>query len=165
MPPGTAPAFAPPWAPATDAVWPESGRFFCLALTTVVSAAWVARHKAVTVLEEWGVSGEHADTARLLISELVTNAVMFGKLPGVPVPGQITLALWHLRDALVIEVADQSADLPVLRPAGGAAERGRGLHLVAALSSQWGHYAAYPGWKTVYCVLDVAATTEKVGRR
>jgi anti-sigma regulatory factor (Ser/Thr protein kinase) len=131
----------------------------------VESAAWVARHKARTVLEEWGVSGEHAETARLLISELVTNAVIFGKAPGAPAPGQITVALWHLRDALVIEVADQSADLPVLRPARGEAERGRGLHLVAGLSSQWGHYAAYPGWKTVYCVLDVGATTEREGRR
>jgi hypothetical protein len=54
----------------------------------------------------------------------------------VPVPVRITVALWYLRDVLVIEVADQSAGLPVLRPAGGEAERGRGLHLVAGLSSQ-----------------------------
>jgi hypothetical protein len=74
MPPGTAPALAPPWAPAAGAAWPGSGQFFCLALTTVESAAWVARHSARTVLEEWGVSGEHTETARLLISELVTNA-------------------------------------------------------------------------------------------
>jgi hypothetical protein len=81
MPPSTAPAFAPPWAPAAGAAWPGSGQFFCLALTTVESAAWVARHSARTVLEEWGVSGEHTETARLLISELVTNAVMFGNPP------------------------------------------------------------------------------------
>jgi anti-sigma regulatory factor (Ser/Thr protein kinase) len=156
----TAPAFTPPWSPAD---WPGSGKLFCLDLTTVAAAVPVARLKAWDVLAEWEVSGEHAQTARLLISELVTNAVLFGAPSGVHLPAQIALALWRLSGALVIEVGDQSADLPVLRTADNGAEGGRGLHLAAELSGRWGRYVPQPGWKTVYCVLDVSPRLDRGG--
>ena len=150
--------FAPPWAASVaGGAGSVSDDLFLIGLTTVRAAPSAARHKAAVVLREWNVSAEPAATVLLLISELVTNAVTFGNLPGVPVPAQMTLALWRLADGLVIEVSDQSAELPVRRSAGWDSESGRGLNLVNDLSREWGCYVPGPGWKTVYCV--VAAVT------
>jgi anti-sigma regulatory factor (Ser/Thr protein kinase) len=158
--------FAPPWAASTaSGAGSVSDDLFLVGLTTVRTAPSAARHKAAVVLHEWNVSAEHAATVLLLISELVTNAVAFGNAPGVPVPAQMTLALWRLTDGLVIEVSDQSAELPVRRPAGWDSESGRGLNLVNDLSREWGCYIPGPRWKTVYCVVaTVTMTTPSLGR-
>jgi two-component sensor histidine kinase len=144
--------YAPAWAV------PETGpdQVYRLGLTTVESSAYVARHKASDILGEWRVSAEHIGTAQLLITELISNAVKFGKPPGASVPAGISLALWLLGGTLVIEVSDQSAGIPVLRAADRESLDGRGLHLVRALSSQWSYYVPNPGWKTVFCVLDIS---------
>jgi hypothetical protein len=63
---------------------------------------------------------------------------------GVPYSAQITMTLWLLRGALVIEASDQPADLPMLRAAGSRSEGGRSLHVVAGLCAQWGHYLLRP---------------------
>ena len=144
--------YAPAWTV------PEAGadQVYRLGLTTVESSAYVARHKASDILDQWRVSSERIETAQLLITELVANAVKFGKPPGASLPAEISLALRLLGDTLVIEVSDQSAGLPVLRPADGESLDGRGLHLVHSLSSQWSYYVPNPGWKTVFCVMDIS---------
>ena len=71
-------------------------------------------------------------TARLLVSELVTNAVVHGR-------GKITLRVWLRVDAVRVEVRDQgggfahSARRPEAHMAGGW-----GLQLVSMQSSRWG---------------------------
>jgi anti-sigma regulatory factor (Ser/Thr protein kinase) len=144
--------YAPAWAGPTAG----ADRLYRLGLTTVESSAYVARHKASDILDQWRVSSERIETAQLLITELVANAVKFGKPPGASLPAEISLALRLLGDTLVIEVSDQSAGLPVLRPADGESLDGRGLHLVHSLSSQWSYYVPNPGWKTVFCVMDIS---------
>jgi anti-sigma regulatory factor (Ser/Thr protein kinase) len=148
--------YAPAWAV------PEAGadQVYRLELTTVESSASVARHKASDILDEWRVSAGHIETAQLLITELVSNAVKFGKPPGGPLPAEISLALWLLGGTLIIEVSDQSAGLPVLRPADTESPDGRGLHLVRSLSSQWSYYMPNPGWKTVFCVMDISLSAD-----
>jgi len=144
--------YAPAWAvPGAGA-----DQVYRLGLATVEASAYVARHKASGILGEWRVSAEHIGTAELLITELVSNAVKFGKPPGGSLPAEISLALWLLGATLVIEVSDQSAGLPVLRPADTESLDGRGLHLVHSLSSQWSYYVPNPGWKTVFCVVDIS---------
>ncbi|MCO5991723.1 ATP-binding protein [Actinoallomurus spadix] len=90
-----------------------------------------ARRLAGEQLELWGF-GHHRDTAELLVSELVTNAVRHGR-------GEIHLIVCAEEDTLRIEVHDEAAEsVPQVRPAGEIDEGGRGLHLVGMLSSRWG---------------------------
>jgi anti-sigma regulatory factor (Ser/Thr protein kinase) len=155
---GAVSEFALPWAGfAPDTAGPKGGVFFCVSLTAVDSSPYAARHKAQDILADWHVSAGDAATALLLISELVTNAARFGQPAGIPAPAEITLALSRLRDLLVIEVSDQSPELPVRRLAEWDSESGRGLNLVSDLSLEWHYYVPRPGWKTVYCVIAIKA--------
>ncbi|MGK4582165.1 SpoIIE family protein phosphatase [Kitasatospora sp. HPMI-4] len=71
-----------------------------------------------------------ADTAELLVSELVTNAVRVAR-------DRIQLQLIRV-DKLLVEVSDDNHNLPSLEPAESMDECGRGLHLVSKLSERWG---------------------------
>ncbi|MGF0175973.1 SpoIIE family protein phosphatase [Streptomyces sp. Marseille-Q5077] len=88
------------------------------------------RAEATRRLEAWGL-GEAAFTTELILSELVTNAIRYGKSP-------IGLRLLHDRDSLICEVGDGSSTSPHLRRAAFTDEGGRGLFLVAQLSRRWG---------------------------
>lgn len=79
----------------------------------------VAHHSAVV------------DDAVLLVSELVTNSVLHGGPP-------VVVAVDCDGDALQVRVRDGSSELPAPRHALQADENGRGLALVANLSSSWG---------------------------
>ncbi|ARQ67879.1 SpoIIE family protein phosphatase [Streptomyces marincola] len=92
-------------------------------------------------LRDWGLSFA-ADTAELLASELVTNAVRHAG------PGPIGLRLVRA-DALLCEVTDGSPALPVLREARASDAAGRGLNVVGRLARAWGSHAGGPG-KTVW---------------
>ena len=128
----------------------------------VTSPFWARRFIEAT-LPSWGA--EHfIETASLLASELVTNAVKFsgGGGPGAGLAGvrAIGLALELLGDELVIEVWDSSPVPPAVAGAAVAgegdadAEGGRGLMLVQELSREWDCYQPPWGGKVVYCVLD-----------
>ncbi|MET8241908.1 SpoIIE family protein phosphatase [Streptomyces sp. NPDC005078] len=69
-------------------------------------------------------------TTELIVSELVTNAVRYGR-------GPIRLRLLR-SDYLVCEVADGSLTTPHVRRAIDTDEGGRGLQLVTALAHRWG---------------------------
>ncbi|WP_369275628.1 SpoIIE family protein phosphatase [Streptomyces sp. R11] len=88
------------------------------------------RAEATRRLEAWGL-GEAAFTTELILSELVTNAIRYGKSP-------IGLRLLHDRDSLICEVGDGTSTSPHLRRAAFTDEGGRGLFLVAQLSRRWG---------------------------
>ncbi|MDT0611461.1 SpoIIE family protein phosphatase [Streptomyces lancefieldiae] len=70
-------------------------------------------------------------TTELVVSELVTNAIRYGK-------GPVRLRLIHDRDRLLTEVTDASSASPHLRHARESDEGGRGLYIVTRLSSRWG---------------------------
>ncbi|MCO6009197.1 ATP-binding protein [Actinoallomurus purpureus] len=100
-------------------------------LPPLTSSVRPARRLAGEQLEHWGF-GHHRDTAELLVSELVTNAVRHGD-------GQIHLTMCAQDDRLRFEVDDEApGSVPKIRPAGDNDEGGRGLHLVGLLSSRWG---------------------------
>jgi transcriptional regulator with XRE-family HTH domain len=93
-------------------------------------AARVAR-EAVTFLAE-GIPQEELETARLLVTELVTNSVRHG-----PTGRKATVEL-HVgveRDLLRIEVADRSTTPARRKPP--THEGGYGLALVDAMASRW----------------------------
>ncbi len=117
------------------------------------SVAWARRH-VVDMLRGWGVcSEETVDTARLVVSELVTNAV---RHPGTEVDRPLscsdlesvsTVALvLEATDSMVrISVRDHDPAPPMLKEVGVEATGGRGIFLVAQLSTRWGHYLCRPG--------------------
>jgi anti-sigma regulatory factor (Ser/Thr protein kinase) len=71
------------------------------------------------------------ETALVLTSELVTNAVRHGV-------GPVAVRVAWEDGEVRVEVDDHSPALPVARDVDGDALSGRGLQLVEALSSEWG---------------------------
>lgn len=69
------------------------------------------------------------DRARLVVSELVTNAVKYA-------PGRILLNLQIQDEALMITVADSTRELPVTRTADPGRPAHHGLRIVRALCPQ-----------------------------
>ncbi|WP_329123512.1 ATP-binding SpoIIE family protein phosphatase [Streptomyces sp. NBC_01353] len=106
-----------------------------------------ARSNVTRQLSSWGLE-ELAFTAELVVSELVTNAIRYGRPP-------IRLRLIHDR-ALMCEVSDTSSTTPHLRRAAVSDEGGRGLFLVAQLAERWGTRHARQG-KTVWAELSESA--------
>ncbi|MGW1025476.1 SpoIIE family protein phosphatase [Streptomyces sp. NPDC002577] len=88
-----------------------------------------ARQKAAAQLTAWGLD-EAVFTTELVVSELVTNAIRYGRPP-------VKLRLIHGR-SLSCEVSDGSDTTPHLRRARVFDEGGRGLLLVAQLTQRWG---------------------------
>ncbi|WP_406335831.1 SpoIIE family protein phosphatase [Streptomyces sp. NBC_00203] len=89
-----------------------------------------ARTFATEVLAVWGLEEEMAFTTELVVSELVTNAIRYGKSP-------IQLRM-ILDSSVTCEVSDASSTAPHLRRARAFDEGGRGLLLVAQLTERWG---------------------------
>ncbi|OIJ68978.1 histidine kinase [Streptomyces mangrovisoli] len=93
--------------------------------------AEVGRVRAVVTerLTAWGLE-ELAFTTELVLSELVTNAIRYGRVP---------ISVRLIRDrSLICEVSDGSTTSPHLRYAAIMDEGGRGLFLVAQLADRWG---------------------------
>ncbi len=93
---------------------------------------------------------EHAETAELLVSELVTNALVHGH-------GPITLRLRRRRGTLRCEVTDHCAEVPGNRPQSPDSETGRGIHLLEMLARRWGVRCLDRG-KAVWFELVTATT-------
>lgn len=91
------------------------------------------RRFAVDACVEHGWS-RWADTVALLVSEVVTNAVLHAHGP------RISVRMLDRRGCLRVEVDDDSAERPTPRGGSGdaGAEHGRGLVLVEGLASRWG---------------------------
>lgn len=104
----------------------------CFDLLADSRAAGRARRLVTELLTAWN-RGEDADVARLLVSEVVTNAVRY-------VGARHALRLKVVADErrMRIAVVDGSVHVPRLRDAADTDESGRGMHLVAALASEWG---------------------------
>lgn len=94
-----------------------------------------ARHMLAEALDGWGM-GAVAETAVLVLSELVTNAVRHSRVPERRVETRFVRTDHGVR----LEVHDASGALPQKRRAGDDEENGRGLALVEALTGPecWG---------------------------
>ena len=93
-------------------------------------AARAARRFVDETLTRWECDTRLEDV-RLLVSELVTNAVVHAG-------SEADVSVLLLRDAIRIEVGDDSTDPPVPRDAAVSDLGGRGLALVDALATSWG---------------------------
>jgi len=89
------------------------------------------------------VSSDVVEEARLIASELATNAVRHAGTP-------FTVTV-ELTDAdVTLRVRDGSSRVPVTQSPNRLADRGRGLVLVDALSVSWGTAAENDGGKSVW---------------
>jgi anti-sigma regulatory factor (Ser/Thr protein kinase) len=132
--------------------WPLQAHLELAALPT---APGCARDHVRSLAHEWGLPGL-ADTAELLVSELVTNAVQASErlkiradLAIVPVVG-----LWVTSDgiSMVLHVWDANPEIPVLKDFAADDENGRGLFLVETLSKDWAVDCKADG-KVVWCLI------------
>ncbi|WP_322973213.1 SpoIIE family protein phosphatase, partial [Peterkaempfera griseoplana] len=112
------------------------------------SAVARARRLTRTTLLDWDLE-ELADTAELVTSELVTNAVRYASAP-------IGLRLTVRERTLLLEVSDPLPQPPVERRAAGTDEGGRGLELVRRLTLRWGTRSEGAG-KVVWLELPLPA--------
>jgi anti-sigma regulatory factor (Ser/Thr protein kinase) len=149
------PGELPGWA-APDG---SAAHIYLAALPSAPS--WARRHARMT-LSGWDISRESTETAELLVSELVTNAVRFATDPSGILPyrnssdaAYVSMMLRYSPGLLVIEVSDQNMNVPAVWDGDLASEDGRGLMLVQALSKEWSYFFPRFGWKTVYCVISI----------
>ena len=134
--------------------WPLRSYLELGALPTAVPCARLHTRQLVW---EWGLDGL-AESAELLVSELVTNAVQ--AMEGQDDQPAVCLRLSSDNTRLLIEVwdTDPRPPAPIDLGADGIPnleeEGGRGLFLVAALSRRWSWYLTQnPTGKVVWCEL------------
>lgn len=131
-----------------------------LELEALADAPSRARHHTTAKLREWLLCPELIETAEILVSELVTNAIKAAgsarEEPTSPgTAGRIALTLQLFTSHLVIGVFDYHAEPPILASAEPDAESGRGLLIVSMLSKRWGHFLPQSGGKVVYAELEI----------
>jgi len=129
-------------------------------LRALPASAGSARLVTKSVLHGWRLGGL-AETAELLVSEIVTNAVR-ASAPIVhqqretgQAPRAQPLRFWLTSDqhSVLIQVWDSDHHRPVLKDPAPDAEGGRGLVLIETLSTQWGWYTPdEQGGKIVWAV-------------
>lgn len=88
------------------------------------------------------------DRASLVVSELVTNAVLHART-------DLEIAVSRIERGVRIEVSDRSPARPVRRTSGLEASTGRGLLLIETAADDWGVVLRQDG-KTVWCELRTA---------
>ncbi|MFC8671171.1 ATP-binding protein [Streptomyces griseorubiginosus] len=95
-----------------------------------------SRALAYAVLIGWGVSQDVLESAELVLSELVTNALRVR----VPSDRQVGVRIARsLEDGLLrLEVSDAGSGRPEVQKPGDEETGGRGLLLVEALAHRWG---------------------------
>lgn len=107
-------------------------------------------------LKTWGLLAV-ADNAILMISELVTNAILHG--------GEGALLTLTYDDLKVrAEVRDSSPAMPVVRSYSETATTGRGMVIVDALAAAWGTFAV-DGGKVVWFELAAGGAGEEAEAR
>ena len=141
----------------TDSSWPSPDpavrgpvslpRVATRTLSAEMGSVRAARDFAVATLHRWGITERSQDIA-IVVSELLTNALRHGlQEAGESRPREtsesrarrpIRFGLLGPGSWVLCAVADPSRAAPVLQARDSFAETGRGLHIICALSDQWG---------------------------
>ncbi|KOV85802.1 hypothetical protein ADL01_07920 [Streptomyces sp. NRRL WC-3618] len=120
--------------------------------TPVARSVPLARHRTARLVAAWGHPELAGDTA-LVVSELMTNALLHGSIRG----RLIRVRLTATSAALRVEVSDPRGErVPCPREVTGDDQFGRGLLLVGALAEQWGVGPREGVGKTVWAEWGVA---------
>ncbi|PZS33246.1 MAG: hypothetical protein DLM59_06770 [Pseudonocardiales bacterium] len=132
----------------------DSGYLFTVEVRAELDAdpSRVADARRVTegTLTSWGL-GDLGYTAALLVSELVTNAILHAH-------SGVVLTFRHSSDEVRIDVFDTSPLPPRVRHFRADAGTGRGVRLLDSLASSWG-IARTVGGKIVWFTLSTGPQT------
>ncbi|MEU9992050.1 ATP-binding protein [Streptomyces sp. NPDC048045] len=129
-------------ATAWDASWP---------LEREPTSVRRARRLVTAQLGEWALE-DLVDTAELLVSELVTNALRHTR-------GPLRLNLRLLHSQLLCEVEDTEPACPSRNAVDADAESGRGIELLDLLADAWGGTRTATG-KTMWFELQAEARAQ-----
>lgn len=148
---------------AADVVHPIPLLAASLRLVAVSSAVGHSRMFVRHTLDRWNLTG-HEESATLIMSELVTNAI---KASGItdpdPKPWQIkeehviAVQLRVTDGSLGVDVWDRTPETPVRENPDFNATSGRGLLLVEAVAERWDIYRPHVGGKVVWAELPLVA--------
>lgn len=114
----------------------------------VDEAIGAARYFVHSVLRGWGEAAPLIDDALLVTSEMATNALVHARSP-------FRLSVARSGNAIKVAIQDATSVLPQMRDADARSARGRGMGIVAALSSSWGSEVG-PRGKIVWAELTSA---------
>ena len=125
---------------------PSLGSSPWLRLLPVVASAPAARRWVADQLAD--LPDELIDTAILLTSELVSNAILHAGT-------DVIVSIHRGEERVRVDVADGNPHEPVLKGYGAAAVTGRGLTLFDRLASAWGSRPMTPSGKIVWFELPL----------
>jgi anti-sigma regulatory factor (Ser/Thr protein kinase) len=98
------------------------------------TAAPALARRALDERIDHGFDDEQTGTLLLLVSELVTNAILHAGAPGTPVLLRVEAGPAHLR----VEVHDRGPGFEMHTPKPRGSRGGYGLFLVERMASRWG---------------------------
>ena len=129
-----------------------------LQLVPALRAPRVARAFVADTLTAWDVRADGVEAAQLVVSELVTNAVLHA-----PESPTISVGLRLTEDLVRVLVTDGGLDEAERRaqPDPWTAESGRGVWLVDAFADRWGTDSHGRDGKTVWCELRADTQTTR----
>jgi PAS domain S-box-containing protein len=116
------------------------------------TAVRVTRDRVRQALEEWSLADQLVDDVTLVVSELVTNAIIHGYPP-------VNLRLSETSRQLVLEVSDSAVVLPRRQRPTAEQDHGRGLQITSILAADWGARPTSLG-KCVWCVFPLTSTSQ-----
>ena len=117
-------------------------------LSPLPASAAAARRFVAETLTTWG-HDDAVDTATLLVSELVTNAILHAR-------SDVDLVLTETDGHLRVEVHDASPEAPQVRAYDATSMTGRGLAMVQSFAARWG-VKPLPAGKAVWFELPISA--------
>lgn len=120
-----------------------------LELGPAVADVRLARQFLVSHCRRWGCE-DLVEDAQLVVSELVTNAVVHAGR-------RCELGIAFRSGSLRVEVSDEGAGGPEVQAASETSEHGRGLLLVSAMTDAWGVEPRLAGGKVVWAELRSAS--------
>ena len=115
------------------------------------ASAGAGRRAVSQVLAHWGVAAEIVSDAVLVVSELVTNAVLHA-----PGSAALTLDLALAAGVLRVALSDSNPAPPRRRTPSRQDEGGRGIGILDTLASRWG-VADRPGGKALWFEIDLGS--------
>ena len=115
-----------------------------------------ARDFTIATLQRWGATDRREDIA-IVVSELVTNALQHARpaSSNTRAGSPIQLGLLHPGHCVMCAVADASKAVPVPKEPDLFDETGRGLHVIAALSDQWGYTTSGDMGKVIWALFSL----------
>lgn len=143
---------SPPTDGRSDRSPPDNGAGLRQTLPAEPASVARARQSLVDALDDWAGSAA-VEVAELLVSELVTNAVLHAG-------SEVELVVWQWAERVRVEVGDASSTAPQHRVADETATIGRGVDMVEMLAERWGVDTDQTAGKVVWFEVSATASME-----